>query len=699
MSGPEILSSVREELLAEARQSPGLLADLANLERYVAETYSARSFIELLQNADDAQAQKFVMVRSGEWLICANDGRAFSRQDFYSLCRSASSAKQRGQTIGYRGIGFKSIVGVASSVHLFSDDLQTSFSRDLTRLSLGSDTPTPLVRVPHPLALQAADAVFSEVKALQASGLTTVFVLGGLDSDRINDEFEQFVADYLLFLRHVREAVLTGANNRRYTCSRQKTGPGILEVAIAGPERHSAWRIHHVGECDLAFSLDNGEPTALVGNTAIAHAFLPTLEPTGFGIRVNADFSTDPSRTRIVFDDATFQRLDEAADAIASLITQATLSGEIGLKIRRALVPTTELATISLQKRSFRTELIARVKAKLTTLKDQVLLAPTWLNTLDVGKLSSQLKFNVLIQGVGTDTAQTTFQRYIGIQVISPRVVAECAKKMTFSPIGGAELIACVTRDAGAGLTMRELIDIPIWWAVLGQEPTKLLEIVKTKAPFSTDFSSALIKTGLLPRQLASLLLSAGLAPNEIATLLPDLPGPISIKPLTTTLQLANSNRGDSAQPSLDIFLSSTPDMTSPRFTKTAPITSQSLPAWRGAEQYVALVLGENGYAVEDRSRQNLGYDLYAEKGAIKAYLEVKLLDYAGQPFIITTNEEVVARECGDKYVIALTVRSAGQIYIQFVRDPVRNLKFVRQCRQWVWECSDYVFTPTQTHS
>ena len=38
-----ILHSVRDELLTEAKLSPGLLADLANLERYVSETYSPPS--------------------------------------------------------------------------------------------------------------------------------------------------------------------------------------------------------------------------------------------------------------------------------------------------------------------------------------------------------------------------------------------------------------------------------------------------------------------------------------------------------------------------------------------------------------------------------------------------------------------------------------------------------------------------------
>ena len=60
---------VRQNLLIEAKASPNLLSDLAGLENYISESYHNRSFIELLQNADDAKATKFKIIKKDELLL------------------------------------------------------------------------------------------------------------------------------------------------------------------------------------------------------------------------------------------------------------------------------------------------------------------------------------------------------------------------------------------------------------------------------------------------------------------------------------------------------------------------------------------------------------------------------------------------------------------------------------------------------
>jgi len=144
-----ILDEVRIPLLDEARRSPNLLSDLAGLEQYLAESYDARSFIELLQNAADAGASRFFVGREGDYLCVANDGRCFSRDDFESLCRSAASNKTRASNIGYRGIGFKSVVTFAESVYLVSGGLEAVFCRTRTRQEVPGAKRVPLVRIPH----------------------------------------------------------------------------------------------------------------------------------------------------------------------------------------------------------------------------------------------------------------------------------------------------------------------------------------------------------------------------------------------------------------------------------------------------------------------------------------------------------------------------------------------------------------------
>ena len=60
-------------MLDEARLSPELLSDLAGLEYYICESYNNRSFIELLQNVNDAMASKFKISMDEDHLYVANN--------------------------------------------------------------------------------------------------------------------------------------------------------------------------------------------------------------------------------------------------------------------------------------------------------------------------------------------------------------------------------------------------------------------------------------------------------------------------------------------------------------------------------------------------------------------------------------------------------------------------------------------------
>lgn len=59
LTASKIIDSLRAEFIQEAQSAPKLFKDLAKVEHYIAESYKTRSFIELIQNADDAQSTVF----------------------------------------------------------------------------------------------------------------------------------------------------------------------------------------------------------------------------------------------------------------------------------------------------------------------------------------------------------------------------------------------------------------------------------------------------------------------------------------------------------------------------------------------------------------------------------------------------------------------------------------------------------------
>jgi hypothetical protein len=319
-NGAQLLEAVRLPLLAEALSSPKLLADLAGLEQYIAEGYSSRSFIELLQNADDARASRFVIQRYGSWILVANDGRSFARTDLESLCRSAASTKSRGSTIGYRGIGFKSVVSFAGEIYLFSGDLEAAFSRDLTAKDVPDAPRVPLVRIPHSVPAELRSLLGPIIKELQGDGYNTIFAFGDLTAHAIEAEFEALDPSSLLFLRHVRHMNLRLQQDAFVSAKRLEAGLVGQIVRISSIDGIQDWTLVEKDDVAIAIVHDDTGPIRLAPNQATVHAFLSTGEASGLGAKVNGDISTDPSRTRVVLDERTLDRIQRLAQLCVDTI-------------------------------------------------------------------------------------------------------------------------------------------------------------------------------------------------------------------------------------------------------------------------------------------------------------------------------------------------------------------------------------------
>lgn len=196
-----IIQQLADSFIQEAIASPILMNDLATMEMYIAESYSGRSLIELIQNADDAGATRFlVQAIDDSTFIAANNGRVFNFDDLKSLCRSGASTKKRkSNAIGFRGIGFKAVVNYAENVHVISGEFQFTFSRLKTSGLLPSDIKVPLIRIPH----KYAEARYVHyIDSLTRQGFNTIFIFE-TTNNKLGQEVVEFSSDCLLFLNNI----------------------------------------------------------------------------------------------------------------------------------------------------------------------------------------------------------------------------------------------------------------------------------------------------------------------------------------------------------------------------------------------------------------------------------------------------------------------------------------------------------------
>jgi len=668
-----ILDEVRASLVQEAKRSPHLLSDLAGLEEYVAESYNARALCELLQNADDAQSTHFTIMSAGNFLLVGNNGRVFDKSDFESLCRSAHSLKTRGVSIGYRGIGFKSVIGFASKICIFSGALEATFCRDRTAKDIPEAARVPLVRIPHLMLPEDRADLADAVARLKKAGAETVFAFENLKPNAVGIELDAFDPTSLLFLRNVTEVVIEGRETRRIQVERRDIDAHCRFIRLYDQGQESHWRLLEHEGISIAFGVCAEAIRRLSESEALVYAFLPTQETTGFPFKTNGDISTDPSRTRVVLDERTAVCIEGVARLLVGLVERGLASEHReDIQLLTALVPLFDPRLATFQRRSFKSDLLAAIRRTSGRRFSGKYCRPSWLNPVDFENLAVQSKIATVRRELDDIDGLTVFLKYLGANEAALDDLSSGLKSTGPSLVGAAEVVAHITSRHATGQLEASAIDQG--WKIWPVDGTlrPLQEATKARSALAAEFVDLVAERTGGGGQLARLL--HDLIDCEAASrMLPQRPLAMEASSAIGTVVLPSSGTG--AQQQAERIL--------------------SLKRWRSAEQQVLELLVARGCSAKDVSRQNIGYDLEGfEPGGKEMCVEVKLIDYAAQPFTLTSNEEAVARMKGNAYIIALVRQTDAHLEIAFIRDPVAHLRLVRQCRQWVWECSDYSFNP-----
>lgn len=676
------LSDLRDDLIKEANNSPMLLSDLAGLEAYVSESYNSRSFIELLQNADDAGSSRFYVKRSKNYLLVANDGRPFNLRDLESLCRSASSNKTRGTSIGYRGIGFKSVVSFAREVHLISGDYSITFSKELTKSIIGKADKVPLVRIPHELRSTIKKELDTEIARIQNDGYNTIFVFSGVTANQIDEEYTSFAYTTLMFLNNVRNIKISLSKEVNASINVIEQSEGRKRIKIATNEGITEWLVCSNEQCSIAFAVKDGKICRLAKEDAIIHAFLPTEDSCGLGFVVNGDFSTDPSRRHLIFDDTTKNVIAEIAKQYCKILSQCLNESDEGLLT--AMMPYFDIKLVQLMKQSFEREFSNILKNNNGTMFSKLRLSPAWFNAMDFYTIMYSAGKPCITAECADVMGLDALLKFLGAKTDDIDTILSLANTEDISLNGCAQIAAYGIKQTLMNHKINALTKVTLFAS--DNELNSLIEINEGGNEIDDSFVQLIMDNGVSYSDIGLCLKKLGL--NDIYEIQfnEDFPD--------------DTDKDDDVDDNIDMENDSTGTYSNVRdwfhaSSSPSKITSSGIQKWRSAEENTLAALNGNGFNLNDVSTQNVGYDLAGtDPDGEKILIEVKSIEFAGQKFRLTNNEFAAAQYNQDNYFVAIVHQTQESLEISLVKNPIKNLNMTRQCVQWVWECSDYEYKP-----
>jgi|GEM_PF-1418710 len=323
-----------------------------NNEQSVTNDYRGRAIYEFFQNAIDRAERKIwiKLDKDAKTLIIANDGHAFSIQerisgeklsDFHSLCSINTSSKKAGESIGNKGVGFKSCweytkkVSIASilpecntkwgfRLHnpLTNDIIESWKESDDQESSLEFIKKMPRKAAPSfyfPEYYKATDTFenFPEAK--------TILQFHDLSPEKINDleeKIKEFSRHYIFFV-----TLLDGLKNKNVELVLEIIGHNgaPFKKSISTQVSKDNWLIERADLKSMSEELKAAAKDinyeVEVPTLAIAfplkkqiidskfYCYLPTEVNCGFNVLIHADFLLDRSRKQIDFKNTKYNKL------------------------------------------------------------------------------------------------------------------------------------------------------------------------------------------------------------------------------------------------------------------------------------------------------------------------------------------------------------------------------------------------------
>lgn len=149
----KVVEDIRKEI--EASKNTYIWSDYVNALKLISQVVFTRSsgfILELIQNAEDAgmgidSSGVFEIRINKKRVKITHNGGPFSENNVKALCGIRSSKKPEKGTLGYLGIGFKSVFKVTDCPEIYSNGFQFKFDRNHKEWGNPSNTPWHVIPI------------------------------------------------------------------------------------------------------------------------------------------------------------------------------------------------------------------------------------------------------------------------------------------------------------------------------------------------------------------------------------------------------------------------------------------------------------------------------------------------------------------------------------------------------------------------
>ncbi|MCB4808475.1 DUF3883 domain-containing protein [Tamlana sp. 62-3] len=658
-----MIDNLRQEFIQEALAAPKLFKDLAKVEQYIAESYKTRALIELIQNADDAGASKFGIHSFSNGFVVGNNGKPFTISDVEALCRSGSSNKYRGgETIGYRGIGFKSVVNIANVVNIISGDFKFSFDRKKTIKALGRDIDVPLIRIPHTFNEEDIKLENEVKEIISKFNYKTAFVFGNVIEAISKDELNELDKSSLLFLNNLNEVHVNYRDIQRNIFVKHNFDKNNNTVQLIENESIEEWLIEQLenNNIDLvAFKIENNSIIPASNEQSVMHSFTPTKEFVGAFIKINGDYTTDPSRKTVDMDDLSKKSFNNAVNIIVNNIKEI-FRGDMSKQ--GFFTPFINIQTT--ESTRFKNLLFKSLEVKITTFIDNLRIKPEWINFEDYELICSNEINSISRNLISAYPEIFTFFKALNTKTLNINDILKHLNNVNLSVIGYAEIFSKIIVQWRYDLDLNKINQLKTIRIFPSDKGILNAEQLNNSNELDNDFINYLNNN----IDVADLLLffkKLGIEVNQ------------NIERKTNEIFELNKTAKESPL----------------KNTQSTFKVPPAIKKWRSSEKNALEYLKALNVAlsVKDVTEANLGYDLEIMlHNGKRIYIEVKSVNTFTEPFKISNNEYSSAHNYGSDYFIALVVNN-DDFKIRFLQNPIKSLNFEKKCERWSWFCGEYI--------